>query len=188
MTYFDSDENVEEYIKMSAGYDGRALVDALRRILKPGATVLELGMGPGKDLNRLREHFRVTGSDLSQAFLDRYRQEHPKADLMRLDAVTMDTERRFDGIYSNKVLQHLTRSQLKTSFQRQARVLTHPGILLHSFWYGDKIEKFSGMRFVYYTEDTLRDVIGDEYEIIEFERYTEMEEDDSFYIVLRKRP
>ncbi len=187
MGYYDSDENVEEYARMAESYDGRALIDVLRKHLKNDSTVLELGMGPGKDMKLLSEHFQVTGSDNSVVFLDRYRQENPDADLVLLDAVTVDIERRFDCIYSNKVLHHLTKPQLKESLQQQARALNSLGILLHSFWYGDKVEEFSGLRFIYYTEVSLSEVIGDEYEIIESERYTEMEVNDSFYVVLRKR-
>lgn len=187
MGYFDSVDKVKEYIAMAEGYDGRELVGVLRKHLKDGSTVLEIGMGPGKDLELLGEHFRVTGSDNSAAFLDRYRQEHPDADLVLLDAVTMDINRRFDCIYSNKVLHHLTKAQLRESLLRQARVLNSGGVLLHSFWYGDKVEEIEGLRFVYYTEDSLGKAIGDDYEIIETEQYTEMDEDDSLYIVLRKR-
>jgi trans-aconitate methyltransferase len=184
--YYDSDENVKEYIEMAKGYDGHALVDVLKKYLKSGSTVLELGMGPGKDLELLSEHYQVTGSDSSTVFLDRYRQETPDADLVQLDAVTMEIERQFAGIFSNKVLHHLSRPELKESLQRQACILNDPGILLHSFWYGRGEEEFSGLRFVYYTKDSLKEAIGDEYEIIEFERYTEIEANDSFYIVLRK--
>lgn len=187
MEYFDDPENVEEYIRMAEGHDGRELIAVLRKYLTPGATVLELGMGPGTDLNLLDEHFRVTGSDKSDVFVERYRREHPDADVMQLDAVTLDTGRQFDGIYSNKVLQHLTRPQLKQSMQRQAEVLTSAGILVHSFWYGNTVEEFSGMRFVYHTEDSILDAIGDHYEILEMRRYTEMEGDDSLYVVLRKK-
>ena len=48
--FFDSEENVESYIKMVAGEDGAALVDVLTRHADKGATLLELGMGPGTDL------------------------------------------------------------------------------------------------------------------------------------------
>jgi len=87
---------------------------------------------------------------------------HPDADLMELDAVTVDTGRTFDGIYSNKVLHHLTKSQLEESMRQQARVLNSFGLLLHSFWYGDQVEEFHGLRFVYHTEASLSEAIGDE--------------------------
>ena len=61
--YYDSEENVEQYIQMASGYDGKLLIDALRAYLPRGAKALELGMGPGKDLLLLKDRYRVTGSD-----------------------------------------------------------------------------------------------------------------------------
>ena len=97
-------EDVEDYIKMAEGYDGRHLITQLRKYLPDNATVLELGMGPGTDLMLLSEHYKVTGSDFSNAFLDRFCKKHPNADLLQLDAITMQIDRKFDFIYSNKVL------------------------------------------------------------------------------------
>ena len=186
MGFFDDGKNVAEYIRMAEGYDGREFVPVLRKHLIDGSTVLELGMGPGKDLGILSEFFQVTGSDSSSVFVERYRKIDPAADLMLLDAVTMDTDRLFDCVYSNKVLVHLTKEEVRRSLRRQLRILNRDGILFHSLWYGDKEEEFSGLRFVYYTEDTFRQLVGEGYEILEFERYTEMESDDSFYVVLTK--
>jgi len=60
-------------------------------------------------------------------------------------------------------------------------------VLLHSLWYGDGEETFSGLRFVYYTEASFGQVVGDEYGVVESARYTEMEANDSVYFVLKKR-
>lgn len=185
--FFDNEENVEKYVEMADGYDGEALIAELRNYLPAGASVLELGMGPGKDLDILIRTYQVCGSDRSAAFLERYRRNRPQADLLRLDAVTLDTERTFDAIYSNKVLHHLTRADLAGSFRQQAARLNSDGLLFHSFWYGDKEESFSGMQFIYYTEETLQPVIGPEFEWVKAEIYTEMEDGDSFYVILRKR-
>ena len=187
MGYFDDEKNVEAYIKMAEGYDGRELIDILKKYLKYGSTVLELGMGPGKDFEILSESFQVTGSDVSQVFLDRYKKVNPSADLVLLDAVKMDIDKSFDCIYSNKVLHHLTRDDLKESLKRQGEVLNHNGILFHSLWYGDKEEKMSGLRFVYYTEATFGDLVESEFDVVEATRYAEMEQDDSLLVVLRKR-
>ena len=113
--------------------------------LPDGGTLLELGMGPGKDLDLLAEHYRVTGSDFSNAFLDRYREKHPDADLVNLDALTIETDRSFDGIFSNKVLVHMSDEDLDASFARQAEVLNPGGVILHSFWYGEGEEQFGGL-------------------------------------------
>jgi hypothetical protein len=136
----------------------------------------------------LSKNYRATGSDGAQPFLDIYREKNEDADLLLLDATTLDTDRRFDGIYSNKVLLHLSEAELKQSFLRQEEILNPPGILFHSFWYGDKEEFFHGLRFRYYTEEMLLHIVESRFEVLAMERYTEMEEDDSIYLVLRVRP
>ena len=184
--FFDSEENVESYIKMVEGEDGAALVEVLTRHVKKGASVLELGMGPGTDLALLAKHFAVTGSDYSQVFVDRYLARHPDADVMLLDAVTMDTDRRFDAIYSNKVLQHLPKTAAAKSIAAQHRVLNPNGIVLHALWYGDTAEEHHGLLFQQYTLETFTELIGNHFEVVESARYTEMEADDSIFFVLRR--
>lgn len=187
MGYYDERKNVEHYIQMAEGYDGKLLIQVLHNHLQDGATVLELGMGPGKDLLLLSENYQVTGSDGSAVFVKRFQNLHPEIEVMQLDAVTIKTEQTYDCIYSNKVLYHLTRDDLRASFKRQAQVLNANGIALHSFWYGNSEDEQHGLRFVYYTEETLKTLIGDEYKIIDIQRYAEMEADDSLYIVLCKQ-
>jgi cyclopropane fatty-acyl-phospholipid synthase-like methyltransferase len=187
MGYFDRPENVKEYIKMAEGYDGEDLIKILRRYLEPGSSVLELGMGPGKDLDILVRDFKVTGSDISDVFLDLYRERNPEADLLKLDAVTLETDRKFDCIYSNKVLQHLTKDELRSSFVRQDLLLNDGGILLHTFWKGDEVEKIDDLLFVQYDEDELERIMDDLFEILVMETYTEMEGEDSIILVLKKK-
>ena len=186
MVYFDDPRNVQNYIDMAEGYDGQDLVDALTIFLEAGAEVLELGMGPGVDLDLLSQHYQVTGSDTSRVFLDRYRGNHQGADLLLLDAETIQTSRRFAGIYSNKVLHHLSSEQLQTSFLRQQAVLLPEGIALHSFWLGDGEEFIDGLRFRYYSEDYLHALVESNFTILESTRYKEFEADDSLYLIIKK--
>lgn len=187
MGFFDDKKNIDEYIKMADGYDGRELIELLKKHLKKGSSVLELGMGPGKDFDILNVDFEVTGSDSSSVFLDLYRKKNKTADLILLDAKKMNIDRIFDCIYSNKVLHHLTSEDLKKSLKKQSAVLKSNGLLFFSLWYGDKEESFSGLRFVYYTEETIKKIIGDKYKVLEIKQYSEMEKDDSMYIILRKK-
>ena len=189
MGFFDTEEGVRQYLEMAEGYDGRDLVAAFEAHLPAGSSVLELGMGPGKDLDLLRSAFAVTGSDASTAFLDLYKKTHPDADLLQLDAVTLETERRFDGLYSNKVLHHLTRPKMVASLARQRDLLTDRGLVMHSFWHGEEDgEEHEGLLFTHYTEAQLEEVFGGGYEILEMKRYEEMNADDSVYVVARRTP
>lgn len=118
MGYYDDKENVEQYIRMAASYDGKLLVDAIGKYLPNGSRVLELGMGPGKDLLMLKQVYQVIGSDSSAIFVERFRKLHPNIRVALLDAVTIETDEQYHGIYSNKVLYHLTRDELIASFER----------------------------------------------------------------------
>ncbi len=187
MGFYDDINNVKQYMSMAEGYDGRGLIKVLKENLHDSASVLELGMGPGKDFEILQESYKTTGSDYSQVFVDLYKEKNPNADVVQLDAVSLPIKKTFDGIYSNKVLQHLTVEDLKTSIQRQSQVLNEKGIIFHSFWYGDSEEDYDGLRFVYYTEEILKEIFGTSFQVILTSRYTEMEENDSVYIIGRKK-
>jgi len=187
MGFFDTEKGVEQYIKMAEGYDGAELIRILQKYLPANSTVLELGTGPGKDLDILKKSYTVTGSDNSQVFLDKYREKHQDADLLLLDAVTVKTERRFDCIYSNKVLHHLTKEDLVKSLQRQKEILNPNGIVFHSFWKGSKTEDIEGLLFTYYEMNDLKKMTESNFDVLTIETYAEMEKDDSIYVILRNK-
>lgn len=58
MGFFDSQENVEKYIQMTNETDCSFLFGKLQLYLEKGASLLELGMGPGKDLLALDSLYR----------------------------------------------------------------------------------------------------------------------------------
>ena len=187
MGFFDTEKGVEEYVKMAEGFDGAELIKILQKFLPENSSVLEIGMGPGKDLDILSKTYAVTGSDSSQIFLDRYKKQNQNVDLLKLDAVTLSTDRTFDCIYSNKVLHHLTTDDLKLSIKKQKEILNPNGILFHSFWKGDKTENIEGLLFVYYELDSLKELFEPDFEILELKIYTEDQKDDSIYAILRRK-
>ena len=171
---------------MAEGYDGRELIETLKKHLQPGLKVLELGMGPGKDFDILKKNYEVTGSDKSRIFLERYKKKNKEADLLQLDAINIETDRKFHCIYSNKVLHHLTKDELNLSLKRQEEILLRNGILFHTFWEGKNEEEYHGLRFVYYSIDELTKIFERNLEIIEIKKYKEMKNDDSIYVIARK--
>ena len=186
MGYYNTKKGIKEYIKRSEDWDGSKLIKILKKHLPKKSTLLELGIGPGRDFDILKKTYMVTGSDSSQVFLDRYKKNNKNADLLQLNAVTIRIDRKFDCIYSNKVLHHLTKAELKKSFARQKEVLNQNGIVFHCFWKGDKVEKKRGLLFMYYEIDVLKKIIGNNFDVIEIKAFTEMEKDDSVYVVLKK--
>ncbi len=184
-SFFDVEKNVREYIEMCDGMDGASLIAILQNRLKANSNILELGMGPGKDLDILDKTYKVTGSDHSQIFLDIYRKRNPGANLLLLDAVDLDTDKKFDCIYSNKVLHHLKTEDLRRSLKKQRQLLNPKGILFHTFWRGEKSEKFRGLRFIQYKMNFLKEMIKPHYRLLEIDTYEEMIANDSIYLILK---
>ncbi len=185
--YYENKEKVDGYTKFTPVHDGSVLVDALCKYLKKDSTVLELGIGPGKDFKKLSEHYRVTGSDFSRLFLDRYRVQDPAADLLYLDARTLETDRTFDAIFSNKALIHMSAVELQQSFDRQHAVLNDNGLILHSFWIGEGEATFDEATLVYHNEQDLTNMLEASFDILALESHAKMADDDSIYVVARKK-
>ena len=186
MGIYDTVAGVERYVAMAEGIDGREHIAVLRELLADGSSVLELGMGPGKDLDILLESFAAVGSDNSQAFLDRYAANHPDADLRLLDAVSLEIEARFDAVYSNKVLHHLTIDELDASLLRQRDLVRPGGILLHTVWAGEGKENHEGLFVQLHTCETFCAAAPPDLELLECTPYAEFEPSDSLRIVLRR--
>jgi len=186
MGFFDTEKGVNEYIKLAEGYDGSEIIKQLQTHISPGSKVLELGMGPGKDLEILLQYFQATGSDNSEIFVNRFLKLHPQADVLVLDAINIKTDRRFDAIYSNKVLQHLSKSEAEQSMTAQHKVLNVGGIAYHALWFGDKCEEFEGLKFQQYTEHSFTEILQGQFEIIDTNIYTEMESNDSICVTLKR--
>ena len=186
MGFFDQADNVRYYMKMVEGYDGKEMIQRLDIFLKPGSRLLEIGMGPGKDLDLLKKKYEVTGSDSSDVFLQLYRDKNPASNLINLDAVSLETNRTFNCIFSNKVLQHLTREDMCKSLIRQLDLLEDKGIAVHTLWKGTGEELHHDLLFVYYTPKEISKMIPDGYKVLEISLYKEEEKDDSIFLVIQK--
>ncbi|ANQ51883.1 class I SAM-dependent methyltransferase [Flammeovirga sp. MY04] len=186
MEYYKNKETVSEYIKMAAEVDGQELIDVLKHHLPKGSKVLELGTGPGTDFHILEKDYEVIGSDFSEEFLKRLKKRFAEGIFLNLDASTIETDEKFDGIYSNKVFQHLTDDQIKSSIYRQFEVLNEGGVVCHSMWYGEGDEIFKGMLVNYQDEKSLIQLFEPYFEVLVVEKYMEFEEGDSIRLISKK--
>lgn len=187
MNYYDNPDLIEEYFELAEGFDGRPLVEAFRTFVPAGSSVLELGMGPGYDLDLLRESYRAVGSDLSPLFLERYRKNHLDAELLELDARHPRPGATFDGIYGNKVLIHLDDGALAAALERQTEILEVGGILFHTFWRGDDVETYEDLVFHYRREEEVGGLLPENLELLETRRYAAVGREDSFFIAARRK-
>lgn len=180
-------ESVDQYIEMAKDVNGGDLIKKLKQFLSPCSTLLEIGSGPGTDWKILNKDYNVVGSDNSPEFLKRLIVNNKDGTFMRIDAITLDTNLMFDGIYSNKVLHHLTDKELKLSIKKQFDILNRNGVICHSFWKGEGTEIFNGLFINNHKEDDLRGLFNDLFDILLIESYAEFEEGDSILIIAKKK-
>jgi ubiquinone/menaquinone biosynthesis C-methylase UbiE len=185
--YYHTKESVEEYLELAKDVGGVELIRAFKKHLPADSTLLELGSGPGTDWRILSETYMVTGSDISEEFLEYLRGQNPKGEFLKVSAESILTDTSFDGMYSNKVLQHLTDQELRASVESQYRVLNKGGLICHSFWYGEGTEVFKGMLVNYHDAEGLTDFFGQHFELLEMKRYKEFEDGDSIVLIGRKK-
>jgi ubiquinone/menaquinone biosynthesis C-methylase UbiE len=185
--YYQTRESAESYIKVAKEFDGQELIHHLGNFIQKGSTVLELGTGPGTDLEILSQSYHVTGSDFSQHFLDILIEKKIQNELLLLNAITLEVDSTFDCIYSNKVLQHLTNDELLLSIQNQLQILKDGGIVCHSFWAGTDSYEMKGAFHNYHTIEELEDWFSPYFKIQFLKFYDEMEKDDSILLIGQKR-
>ncbi len=180
--FYKTKETVNQYIQMAKGYNGKSLIEKLIQYL-PEGHVLELGSGSGNDIPILQQHYKLTASDFSPLFLEYIKTQYPNVEVKLIDAKSITLDCHYDGIYSNKVLQHLNEEELKVSLQSQKEILKDSGIICHSFWAGTGQDNFGNIIHKYYTKEELEQIISENYNILNIENYKEMEEQDSILVI-----
>lgn len=187
MNYYHDVNNAKAYTEMCEGYNAEAQLPLLSKVLKPEDSILELGSGPGNDLEILAKSYQVTGSDYSPAFVALLNKRFPKLDCLKLDAVSIATEKKFNAIYSNKVLHHLNDAELRQSFHRQAELLLPGGYVFHLVWKDiEAPEMEQGLLFQARDLDDMQDIMGADFTLIESQLFSEFEAKDSLAILARK--
>ncbi len=188
MDYFMSRQNVDLYTGMMADYDNSFIINEVKKAVPSGSLLLEVGMGTGADLLCLAQHYNVTGSDSSPLFVDDFKQKS-NLDVCVLDAVTMDIDKKFDCIFSNKVLQHLSKAEFLASLKNQSLHLNNNGILFFTLWHGEPREEFEfdgALRFVYYDASSIKSLVPKGLKLEQIILYPEFEKDDSMIVILRR--
>jgi SAM-dependent methyltransferase len=186
MNFYDDPDNVDKYIEMCEGYDGSNLHQLLQKNLAAGSSILELGCGVGADIAALKKHYNMVGSDNSLEFIKRCSARHPELKFLQLNAVELAVDDKFDCLFSNKVLHHLTESDLRTSLEKQRNLLNPKGIIAHSFWLGEGSEEMEGLVFNYYSKEAIFSLVSEYFDIIDTLEYQEFKEGDSIFIIGRK--
>jgi SAM-dependent methyltransferase len=136
-----------------------ALLGAI--VVRPPFTILDLGCGPGRDLQYFTSlgHTAI-GLDGSARFVEMAR-AHSGCEVLHQDFVALSLpSERFDGIFANASLFHVPRAELPRVLRELHDALKPRGALFSSNPRGDDREEVSGTRYGFYaTLETWRALV-----------------------------
>lgn len=184
MNCFTDLKNVEKFLKRNKSYDGRVAL-ILRSYLKKGASVLNIGLNNGKDYEVLGEWYDVVCIESSKFFIDIYNPERKMMQIYHGDDVKLDFNRKFDCIFTNRLINRFTKDELKESLQNQLDLLEADGKSFHLFYEGEGELLLGGVALNLYNQEVLKEIIPSGFEIVKFTKYLL---DNRFsYMILKKK-
>lgn len=185
--YYHTSKSVEEYISLAKDVNSSNIISKLKQVLPKGSTLLEIGSGPGTDYELLKEDYAVTGSDYSFEFLKRLQNKYPAGNFIHLNAANFSLKTGYDSLYANKVLQHLTNTELRYFIEKQVEIVNEKGIVCFTFWSGSGDENFKGMFVNYHQIADLKALFCPYFNILILEQYKEFEDGDSIVLIAQKK-
>lgn len=165
--------NAETYAEQTRYLDVSQLYTDFEECLCPGARILDLGCGSGRDSKYFLERgYDVTPVDGS-AEMCRVASEYLGIPVQRKLFSELKYREEFDGIWACASLHHVPKEQIADIMSKVSRALKPQGVLYASFKYGDDERVVDGRFFSFYNETDL-DWISDlgliEYWITEYDR------------------
>ena len=113
---------------------------------KPPRTLLELGCGGGNNASHLKEHFRMTLTDLSPSMLEVSRRLNPECEHIQGDMRELRLGRQFDAVFIHDAISFLTSEEDLRQAIQTAFVHCKPG--------------GAALFAPYYVKDTFRESTG----------------------------
>ena len=146
-------ENYQRYFARTRGVNPASFLNPLVRHLKPGAVILDVGCGSGRDLKWLRERgFSVTGLERAKG-LAALAREHAGCIVIEGDFEVYDfSSVKADALLLSGSLVHVPHGSLETVFNNIVRALKPEGILLISLKRGTGSAVDEEGRTFYYWE------------------------------------
>lgn len=160
VSYYENRNNAEAFIRQTAAADMSDVLGRFLSRLAPGAFILELGCGSGRDALQMKSAgFRIRATDGSKemAFQAQKRLGLP-VEVLRFDDL-QETDQ-FDGIYACACLLHVPYEDLPDIFRRIKKALKPGGIFYCSFKYGNSEREKDGRFFCDLDEERMKKILA----------------------------
>ncbi len=167
--------NCEDYFHSTVDIEPSSFLYPLTDILLPGAKVLDIGCGSGRDLYWLSERgFQPTGFERSPNLAAMAR-KHSHCPVIEGDFCSYDfSSLQFDALVLVGALVHLSKPELPAIFRSICQALVHPGCVLLTLKEGNGSKTFKdGRVFTLWSREELESIFaGINLEIVRFTRST----------------
>ncbi len=150
-TYDDiaADYSERDSSVIAESWEVKGALDAFVALLKPGAHVLDVGCGGGRDSRYLAEKgMRVTAIDFSESMVRNAQKINSNIEYMQMDFEHIDfPEKAFDGVWANASLHHIPKANLAHVLRSLHRILVSDGVLFLKVKHGDSEGVRENMKF-----------------------------------------
>ena len=124
----------EDWLADPAEYEQEVMIytDLIKRTaVEPPGTLLHLGSGAGRHDRIFKQHFTVTGVDLSLGMLNKARLAHPDIEYLEGDMRTLRLNRQFDAVAIPDGIDYMaSQDDLQKAIQTAVLHLKPGGVLL----------------------------------------------------------
>lgn len=105
--------------------------DAFCKLLRPGATVLDIGCGAGYKTKYLTDRgLRACGADFSEEMIKSAKNKFPELDFRVHDIFDIDKfGQKFDAVFAQAVILHVPKKQVRDVLEKMKSILNDGGLI-----------------------------------------------------------
>lgn len=153
-------KHASEYAETTNNADMSANYSRFLRFIKPGASIVDIGCGGGRDMKYFKEKgYTVFGIDASED-LCRIASNYSGCPVSCTDFLSWDPSHKYDAFWANASLLHLTETDIIKFFSTKIEYLNKEGIIYFSMKTGinEGLDE-NGRYFTPFSEKLLQRII-----------------------------
>ena len=153
------DQNATIFVEATINIDVSELYKPFEELLHPGAKILDLGCGSGRDSKYFVQHgYNVVAMDPSTVMCEQTK-SYACVPVYKLKAEEMQFSDEFDAVWACASLVHVAKETQEKTMKLISDALKMGGFCYCSWKYGNRDQSDNGRHFTDYTEKSINELI-----------------------------